>query len=287
MNILITGANGQLGSEFKEIQKKEKQHHFYLTDLEELDITNFIGVNKYINENDIDVIINCAAYTAVDQAEDEPKIAQEINVQGPEILAKSAAKNACKLIHISTDYVFDGNKNTPYTENDIVSPLGVYGSTKYRGEQMLISSKAEAIVIRTSWLYSSYGNNFVKTMMRLGKEKENLKVVYDQIGTPTYAYDLALAIISIINSGKKLNRKRSIYHFSNHGVASWYDFAFNIMEIANIDCYISPIESKDFPTKTVRPFYSVLNKSNIIKDFDIKIPYWKDSLAVCIKRMKK
>ncbi len=286
MNILITGSNGQLGSEFKEIQKEESRYNFYFTDINELDITNLPHVNKFIVENQINTIINCAAYTAVDKAEDEPLIAHKINVLGSEILAKSAVKNNCKLIHISTDYVFDGSKNTPYTEDDIINPLGVYGNTKYKGEQAVISSGAEAIIIRTSWLYSSFGNNFVKTMIKLAKERKSLNIVYDQIGTPTYAHDLALAIVKILESDKKLNEKRSVYHFSNHGVASWYDFAVNIMEIAKINCMLKPIESKDFPTKTQRPFYSVLNKSNIIADFNVKVPYWKDSLAACMKIMK-
>lgn len=286
MKILITGANGQLGSEFKEIHKVEAQHHFYFTDIEELDITNFIAVNKFINDNNIDVIINSAAYTAVDKAEDEPSLAEKVNVLGPEILAKSAALNGCKLIHVSTDYVFDGSKNIPYSENDIINPLGVYGDTKFRGEQAVISSGAEAVIIRTSWLYSAFGNNFVKTMIKLGIERNSLNVVYDQIGTPTYARDLALAIVKISSYDMKLNKKRPVYHFSNQGVASWYDFAVNIMEIANINCQINPIESKDYPTKTVRPFYSVLNKSNIILDFNVKVPYWKDSLIDCINKLK-
>jgi dTDP-4-dehydrorhamnose reductase len=282
MNILITGANGQLGSEFRKIEKERSLHHFYFTDIAELDITNPDAVSNYITHHKIDIIVNCAAYTAVDKAEKNIYLAEKVNITGPEVLAKSAKENNCKLIHISTDYVFDGSKNTPYTEDDLVSPLGVYGDTKYRGEQAVISSGAEAIIIRTSWLYSSFGNNFVKTMIKFGKERESLNVIFDQIGTPSYAGDLAEAIITIIDSSLKLDKHRQVYHFSNHGVASWYDFAVNIMKIANIDCLINPIETKDYPANVVRPFYSVLNKSNIIKDFKLKIPYWKDSLTNCI-----
>lgn len=285
MNILITGANGQLGSEFKEIKKSGSQHEFYFTDIADLDITSYVAVTNYIKDNKIDTIVNCAAYTAVDKAENDIELAEKVNAYGPQVIAKSAKKNNCKFIHISTDYVFDGSKNTPYTEDDPHSPLGVYGKTKHRGEQAVISSGSEAIIIRTSWLYSSFGNNFVKTMMKFGKERDSLSVIFDQIGTPSYARDLARAIMTILNSNKKLDSKGKIYHFSNHGVASWYDFAVNIMQIADIKCKVLPIETKDYPTKAVRPFYSVLNKSKIIKDFNVEIPYWKDSLFDCIKKM--
>ncbi len=284
-NILITGANGQLGSEFREIAEIQSLHTFFFTDVDDLDITDFIAVNKYIIENNIDIIVNCAAYTAVDKAEEEVEIAENINVLGPEILAKSANINSCKLVHISTDYVFDGSKNMPYTEDDIEKPIGVYGATKYKGEQAVIAINAEAVVIRTSWLYSSFGNNFVKTMLKFGKERESVNVICDQVGTPTYAKDLAVAILKILDSGNKINRKRSVYHFSNQGVISWYDFAVNIMELAKLDCKVNAIETKDYPSKVVRPFYSVLNKANMIKDFNLEIPYWKESLKDCINKL--
>ncbi len=286
-NILITGAKGQLGSEIRELAGEYKKLNFFFTDLAELDISDKKKVFDYISGNEIDIIINCAAYTAVDKAEDEPELAEKINVTAVQNLAESAKKTNSAFIHISTDYVFDGTNHKPYVEIDKVNPIGIYGKTKLAGEKEALKLDIEAIVIRTSWLYSSFGNNFVKTMLRLGSEKESLNVVFDQIGTPTYARDLAKGILEIVNSGEKLNKSHSIYHYSNEGVASWYDFATEIMEIANLNCSVFPIETKDFPTKAERPHYSVLNNKAIKDDFGIKISHWKKTLIDCIKVFKK
>jgi len=283
--ILITGANGQLGSEFKELETVNDQYNFIYTDVEDLDITDFLQVSNFIIKNEVDIIVNCAAYTNVDKSEDDIDLAYKINAIGPEVLSNCAFANKCKLIHISTDYVFDGNANIPYKETDSTNPIGIYSKTKYQGECAVLSSGAEAIIIRTSWLYSSYGNNFVKTMIRLGTERNDLGVVSDQIGTPTYANDLAKAIIRILETKGKLNNKNSVYHFSNLGVASWFDFAVEIMKTANIECNVKPIASNDYPTKATRPHFSVLDKSLIIRDFDIEIPYWRTSLIDCINKI--
>ncbi|TAJ11271.1 dTDP-4-dehydrorhamnose reductase [Marinilabiliaceae bacterium JC017] len=285
MHILVTGANGQLGSELRELSSDSKDV-FLFTDVQELDLCDKAEVFSFFESNKVDVIINCAAYTAVDKAETDAEIAQNVNAMAVKNLVDAALKCDIKLIHVSTDYVFNGQHYKPWHEEDVVSPLGVYGYTKREGENYLLESYVKGVVIRTSWLYSSYGNNFVKTMMRLGKERSELGVIFDQIGTPTYAKDLAEAILHIcqhdvFGSGKKL------LHYSNEGVASWYDFAKAIMEIADVDCEVKPIETKDYPTPAARPFYSVMNKKLIKEEYAITIPYWRDALKKCIAKIKE
>jgi dTDP-4-dehydrorhamnose reductase len=287
MNVLVTGASGQLGSEIKDCQHNFKELNVVYADLLDLDICNEDAVNTFVTLNGIEAVINCAAYTAVDKAEEAAETARNVNATGVLNLVKAMQNVNGKIIHISTDYVFDGTKSLPYVEEDIVNPIGVYGNTKREGELAVINSTIEGIVIRTSWLYAAYGNNFVKTMMRLGKEKEKLTVIFDQIGTPTFAGDLAntcLAILSIEQN--RIDKAGKVYHFSNEGVASWYDFATAVMKINKLDCKVFPIETKDYPTLAKRPHYSVLNKSKIKTDFNIQIPYWRDSLEKCIEKLK-
>lgn len=288
MRVLITGSNGQLGSEIRELATNYKKLDFVFKDIPGLDICNFNLLQLFIVENNINAVINCAAYTAVDKAEEETIIAKKVNYEGVLNIVNALKKVDGKLIHISTDYVFDGDHFSPYKESDLVSPIGVYGETKRAGELSVINSDIDSIVIRTSWLYSSYGNNFVKTMLRLGNEKENLGVIFDQVGTPTYARDLAktcLEILTGVNS-VKISKDGNLYHYSNEGVASWYDFAIAIMELGNVNCKVNPIQTKDYPTLAKRPHYSVLNKSKIKTDFKIEIPYWRDSLKDCIEKIK-
>jgi len=288
MNILVTGANGQLGSELRYLinQEYSLDNKFFFTDKNKLDITKKEEIEYFIKENDINLIINCAAYTAVDKAEEEKELADLVNHQAVKYLAEISKENDITLIHISTDYVFDGKNYRPYKENDKTNPQGIYGFTKLKGEESFINSGTKGIIIRTSWVYSSFGNNFVKTMLRL-KEKKELGVVFDQIGTSTYARDLAKVILEIIDKNfNKLNAfKAEIFHFSNEGVCSWYDFAKAIFEIKDIDIKINPIETKDYPTPAKRPHYSVLNKSKIKKEFNIEIPYWRESLIKCLEKM--
>ncbi|GAF02042.1 dTDP-4-dehydrorhamnose reductase [Saccharicrinis fermentans] len=287
MNILVTGANGQLGSELK-LQAGDYPHcKFFFTDVKELDICNIQDVLTYVRSNDIDLIINCAAYTAVDKAETDIEKARLINVEAVKNLVKACESEKAKLIHVSTDYVYNGEYYKPLSEDMKVSPIGVYGVTKQEGEEVVIKAGIESIVIRTSWLYSSYGNNFVKTMMRLGAERDDLGVIFDQVGTPTYACDLARVILQIMNREGRLDAAGKIYHFSNEGVASWYDFAKEIMDCAGIVCEVRPIKTEDYPTPAQRPHYSVLDKTKIKCDFRIEIPYWKDSLKKCIELMSK
>ena len=282
-NILVTGSKGQVGSELQELSTNYK-YNFFFTDKGTLDITNQDAIKKFVELNKIDTIINSGAYTAVDKAEEEKELADLINHTAVKNLAQIAKDTNTKLIHISTDYIFDGKNHMPYIETDATSPIGVYGKTKLDGEKAIqdISPK-NSIIIRTSWVYSSFGNNFVKTMLRLGKEKDSLGVVFDQVGTPTYARDLAKAILEILP--KISNNKVEIYNYSNEGVLSWYDFAKEIMSLAKLDCKINPIETKDYPTPTTRPHYSLLNKLKIKNKFNNKIPYWKDSLDECLKKL--
>jgi len=286
MKVLITGSNGQLGSEIKELASDYENLECVFKDLLELDICDTEVFNTFIIDQHINAVINCAAYTSVDKAEGSPEIAEQVNAKGVLNLVNALKKVDGKLIHISTDYVFDGNHSQPYKETDPVSPKGVYGETKRAGELAVLNSSIDAIVIRTSWLYSVYGNNFVKTMLRLGNDKESTQVVFDQKGTPTYARDLAKTCLDILSDASStiINSKGKIYHYSNEGVTSWYDFATAIMEISNIDCKVIPIESKDFPTQARRPLYSVLDKSKIKSDFKLTIPHWRDSLANCLKK---
>jgi len=288
MRVLITGSNGQLGSEIKELKNNDKKVDLIFKDLPELDICNFKALQAFILDNNINAVINCAAYTAVDKAEEESIIATKVNYEGVLNIVKALQTVNGKLIHISTDYVFDGDHFFPYKELDPVSPIGVYGKTKRAGELAVINSAIDSIVIRTSWLYSSFGSNFVKTMLRLGSEKENLGVIFDQVGTPTYARDLAktcLEVLTGVNS-VKISKNGNLYHYSNEGVASWYDFAISIMELGGENCKVKPIQTKDYPTLARRPQYSVLNKSKIKTDFKIEIPYWRDSLKDCIEKIK-
>lgn len=269
----ITGSTGQLGSELIKLLP-----YAFATNSSDIDISDTEAVENFVTKNNIDIIINCAAYTAVDKAEDELEIAEKINIQGPRNLAKTGAK----IIHISTDYVFDGQNYKPYIETDETNPCSVYGRTKFAGEQEILKNAETAIIIRTSWLYSTNRNNFVKSIINLCSNKDSLGVVCDQVGTPTYATDL-VKVIAIILPYIKSNQKE-IYHFSNEGVCSWYDFAVEIANLAGLKCKIYPIESKDYVTKAKRPFYSVLNKSKIKHDFGIKIPHWKESLKICLNQ---
>ncbi len=289
MNILVTGSNGQLGSEIKDLALNYRKFNFFFLDLPELDICNSNQLNIFIKENNIKTVINCAAYTAVDKAEQDSDIAKKVNVSGVLNLVNALKKVDGKLIHISTDYVFDGNNFLPYLELDQVKPIGVYGITKRSGELVVINSDIDGIVIRTSWLYSAYGNNFVKTMLKLGHERDELEVVFDQVGTPTNASDLAKACLDIINfsNNDNINKKGNLYHFSNEGVASWYDFSRAIMSLGKVNCHIKPIETKDYTTQAKRPHFSVLNKSKIKNDFQLEIPYWRDTLENCIKKLNK
>ncbi len=283
VNVLVTGANGQLGSELREINKKKqliagKQANFLFTDIDTLDLSNSIFLKKFFQDNTIDFVVNCAAYTNVDKAEDEAEKAFIANAKSVDNIIQAIKPQKTKLIHISTDYVFDGNSNIPYTEDMPTHPNSVYGKSKLDGEKLALEYH-QSIVIRTSWLYSSFGKNFAKSMHQLCKEREELNVVFDQIGTPTYARDLASAIYQIIEQSVADNRFISgIYHYSNEGVCSWYDFAKAIAKRSYSKCKINPIESKDYPTPVKRPFYSVLNKSKIKSVYHIMIPHWQESL---------
>ncbi|HZH71102.1 MAG TPA: dTDP-4-dehydrorhamnose reductase [Mariniphaga sp.] len=289
MKILVTGSNGQLGSELKEISGDFPEWHFIFTDVDDLDITDEKSVDAFFRKNKPSFIVNCAAYTAVDKSESDMQAAHQINAVGPGVLAMASKKHDVNLIHISTDYVYDGQNYKPYEEFDPVNPASVYGKTKLAGERLIRSANPDTVIIRTAWLYSSFGNNFVKTMLRLGSEKDSLKVVFDQIGTPTYAYDLAQAILEVIanSNNNPSNSLSGIYHYSNDGVASWYDFAVTIFEITGLHCKVLPVLTSEFPTPAKRPHYSVLNKSKIKTTFNIEIPYWKDSLKLCIEKIQK
>lgn len=270
---LITGSRGQLGQELARLLPDA-----ILTDSDILDITDAAAVNAFVREHNIDTIINCAAYTAVDRAEDDAELAHRVNAIGPENLARSGAR----VVHISTDYVFDGCGHTPYNPDDETNPVSVYGRTKRAGEIAVLENARAAVVIRTAWLYSPYGNNFVKTMRRLGAEKESINVVCDQIGTPTCAADLAAAIVAILP--KMHDGMREVYHFTNEGVCSWYDFACAIMELSGLSCTVNPIPSSAYPTRAVRPAYSVLSKEKIKQDFNLTIPHWREALIKCLKQ---
>lgn len=284
--ILITGANGQLGSEMRRLGEVSPNTYIY-TDVAELDITNGDAVATFVKENAVDIIVNCAAYTNVDKAESDEATAELINATAVENLAKAMKAVNGTLFHISTDYVFGNEGNTPRTEDMPLNPLGVYGRTKLRGEQAVAAVGCKAIIIRTAWLYSEFGNNFLKTMLRLTAERKQLNVVFDQVGTPTYAGDLALAIFSIIE-GDVYEGNEGVYHFSNEGVCSWYDFATEIAIAAgNTACKVQPCHSSEFPSPVTRPAFSVLDKSKIKNTFGIEIPHWRDSMLYCIKRLKQ
>ncbi len=282
--ILVTGANGQLGCELRRLGEASPNRYIF-TDLAELDITDREAVENMMQSEKADIIINCAAYTNVERAEEEADLAERINASAVKSLAHAAAKNDATLFHISTDYVFDGKANTPILEDMPTRPLGVYGRTKLQGEKAIAASGCKAIVIRTAWLYSEFGNNFLKTMLRLTAEREHINVVFDQVGSPTYAGDLALAIFSIIE-GDMFSGNEGIYHFSDEGVCSWYDFAVEIARaVGNTNCHINPCRSKDLPTKAQRPAYSVLDKDKIKRTFGIEIPQWRESMFYCLKRL--
>jgi dTDP-4-dehydrorhamnose reductase len=285
MRILVTGGNGQLGNCMR-VASKDSANEYIFKDVDDLDITDPEAVALDIKVNCYDVIVNCAAYTNVDRAEEQQEIAELINAKAVEYLAKAAKENGVELIHISTDSVFGGNQNnTPCNEEQPTNPTGAYGVTKLHGEQAIINSGCEHVIIRTAWLYSEYGKNFVKTMLNLTATKPELKVVFDQTGTPTYAQDLADAIVDIVENRKYIGNS-GVYHFSNEGVCSWFDFTKIIAEYAgNTACNIQPCYSSEFPSPVVRPSYSVLDKSKIKRTFGVKVPYWTDSLKLCIKNL--
>lgn len=283
-NILVTGASGQLGCEIKSMSALYPQYEFTFSHREMLDLCDLSKTEEYFENKTFHVIINCAAYTAVDKAESEPELADTINHRFVNVLARIVKKQHIKLIHISTDYVFNGQNYRPYIETDTTAPNSVYGRTKRDGENAILAvGPANTIIIRTSWVYSSFGNNFVKTMLRLGSEHDSLGVIFDQVGTPTYARDLAHAILDILP--KINNDSPEIYHYSSEGSASWYDFAKAIFELSDITCQVNPITTDQYPTPAMRPHYSLLNKSKIKNDFNIAIPYWRDSLRTCLKEL--
>ena len=286
MNILITGSNGQLGNEMRVLSTQHPRHRYFFTDVAAsddtlaLDITDGAAVAAFVAEHEIELIVNCAAYTNVDKAEEDEVTAMKINAEALSVLGEQGVR----VIHISTDYIFSGESYIPYRETDPVAPHTVYGATKYEGEKRLLAACPEAVILRTAWLYSSFGNNFVKTMIRLGKEKKELGVVFDQIGTPTYAADLAEAVFTVIETPIW---HAGVYHFTNEGVCSWYDFTLAIHELAGISgCVVRPILSEEYQYKTPRPHYSVLDKSKFKKTFGVSIPHWKASLERCVKRLE-
>lgn len=284
LNILITGANGQLGSALRRLGGVSP-HNYFCTDVAELDITDAAAVLRTVEERRIDVIVNCAAYTDVERAEEDEPRADLLNHKAAGNLAAAAKATGATLFHVSTDYVFDGTAHLPYTEDAPTAPLGVYGRTKLAGERAVAESGCKYLTFRTAWLYSEYGNNFLKTMLRLTAEKERLNVVFDQAGTPTYAGDLAMTIFSIVEGGYFAGNE-GLYHFSNEGVASWYDFAAEIAAAAGHDkCRIRPCRTAEFPTKAARPAYSVLDKSKIKETFGLEIPHWRESMLYCLKNM--
>ena len=282
MNILITGCNGQLGNEMQLLEMENRQHTYFNTDVQELDITNREAIVKFVDEHEIDGIVNCAAYTAVDKAESNEQLCDLLNHVAPGYLAEAIERRGGWLIQVSTDYVFDGTNHKPYVETDPVCPNSVYGRTKLAGEQAAQKACSRTMIIRTAWLYSTFGSNFVKTMIRLGNEKPELGVIFDQIGTPTYARDLAVAIMTAINQGVK----PGVYHFSNEGVISWYDFTKAIHRIAGItSCHVRPLHTSEYPTPAARPHYSVLDKTKMKQTYGIEIPYWEESLRECMEKL--
>jgi dTDP-4-dehydrorhamnose reductase len=288
--ILVTGGSGQLGRSIRVLVKNDSNFQYLFPDREQLDLSNSASIDAFFKANTVDLIINCAAHTAVDKAESEPELADQINHLAVKKLAKIASEHQAKLIHISTDYVFAGENFKPYVENDKVAPKGVYGLSKLKGEQAIgLLMPTNAVIIRTSWVYSEFGNNFVKTMLKLGKQRNELNVIYDQVGTPTYAGDLANTILQLVRSDKfnQSEFQTAIYHYSNEGICSWYDFAITIFELSGIDCHVHAIESKDYPTPAKRPHYSVLNKAKIKQTYGVTIPYWKEALQRCLSALQE
>lgn len=286
-NVLITGANGQLGNELRERHEMDNNiFHFVYTDVDILDITDLQQVSDFIKEKSISYIINCAAYTNVEKAEDDAEAAYLINYKGAENLAKAAAENDCRMIHISTDFVFDGQSTTPYIENSLANPLSVYGASKLKGEEAVRQFAKEWMIIRTSWLYSEFGNNFVKTMIRLMTERDKLNIVADQHGTPTYAADLAEMIVHILDFSEEKEWKTGVYHFSNLGETTWFGFAEKIKELAYFEeCSLNPVTTQEYGAKAERPLYSVLDKSKISSDFHVEIPSWENGLVRCLNKL--
>ena len=278
--ILITGSNGQLGNEMQQAAVRFHDFNYIYTDVAELDICDKSALDAFVKANNVNVIVNCAAYTAVDKAEDDVELCYKINRDAVRNIAEVANDNKVKVVHVSTDYVFDGTNYLPYTEDMPVCPATVYGKSKLEGEQALLENCKESVILRTAWLYSSFGNNFVKTMMKLGTERDSLGVIFDQVGTPTYAADLADAILQLLRNETFVP---GIYHFSDEGVCSWYDFTKTIHRMANITCDVKPIETKDYPARTPRPHFSVLNKGKIKSTYGISIPHWEVSLEKCVQ----
>ncbi len=289
--LLITGGNGQLGQELQALANQFPDFEFYSTARESLDISDDQQITQLFEKEQFDYCINCAAYTAVDRAEAEKELAEKINIKAVENLAAICARQEIPLIHFSSDYVYHGHQNHPYCEDDPTFPEGIYAVTKLAGEAAALQRHHQTMIIRTSWVYSAFGHNFVKTMLRLGRERDELRVVFDQIGTPTYAYDLAFAVLTILHKVEQQKVPAAalsgIFNYSNEGVTSWYDFALSIFELSGITCNVTPIESKDFPTPATRPFYSVLNKNKIKSTFALSIPHWRDSLQHCLERLPK
>lgn len=283
MKLLVTGANGQLGLSLKRILDDDKEIEAVFTDVADLDITDYEAVDAFMTSGKFDVVVNCAAYTAVDRAESDDLLAARINTEAVGNIARAASRLGARVVHISTDYVFSGENSRPYVENDVPDPRSIYGRTKLEGEGILTSICPDAVIIRTAWLYSEFGNNFAKTMLRIAAEGKPIRVVADQVGTPTYAGDLAEAIHIILHAPQWLP---GIYHFTDEGVASWYDFAMAIFRLAGVDADVTPVTTREYPTPARRPQYSVLSKVKIKKTFNFRIPYWQNSLAKCLKSMK-
>lgn len=284
MNILVTGCYGQLGNEMRKIAMEQNGHQWFFTDVDTLDICNGEAVENAFSEHQIDVCVNCAAYTAVDMAEDQPEIASFINAFAPQLLAETCRRHHALLVHISTDYVFNGNADIPYKEEDPIDPKSAYGQTKAAGERLIRESGCKHLIVRTAWLYSSTGKNFVKTMLQLAETRDTINVVCDQQGTPTWAGDLALTIMALINHYGS-SEVRETFHFTNEGVTTWNQFAEAVFEIAGKNCRVNPITTEQYPTKACRPAYSVLDKTKIKTTLGIEIPFWKDSLMVCMKEI--
>lgn len=280
--VLVTGASGQLGSSLRRLAGEEEAGRFLFTDVDSLDICDADAVKAYVNEHRVGYILNCAAYTAVDKAEDDESLAGRINADAVRNLGRAASASGAKVIHISTDYVFDGTNCRPYVETDATCPVSAYGRTKLAGERALLEACPDSVIIRTAWLYSEYGSNFVKTMLRLGSEREELGVVFDQVGTPTYAGDLARVMLRVVEAGGAGRFIPGIYHYSNEGVCSWYDFTVKIMQLAGLKSRIRPIESSEYPARAARPPFSVLNKGKIKRTYGADIPHWEESLRVCL-----
>ena len=286
MKILVTGSNGQLGREIRKLSLENDLHKFSFIDIDDLDLTDTEKVGVFFRSNQPDIIINCAAYTAVDKAEQEKELAMKLNANVPGHLATISQRTGAKLIHISTDYIFNGKNHIPYLESDQSDPQSSYAVSKFSGEQEILKQNAKGLIIRTSWLYSEYGINFVKTILKKAREMKEIRVIFDQVGSPTYASDLASTILHVLPEIQN-QQSMEIFNYSNEGIASWYDFAQAIVEISGINCKVIPIETSELKQTANRPYYSVLNKTKIRKRFDISIPYWRHSLMKCLERIQQ